>query len=309
MEILHKLKIIQQLTGKTQETLARELGVSFVAFNSWINGKSQPRARAIKRIDALFAGLIGTARQEADVLITKKSIITARQRSHQNILKMILNNPDIRDNFLLALTYHTNRIEGSTVTKDETAAIMFDNATFKSRTLTEQLEVKNHQAALWYLFGYISEKRPVNEQLIIRLHEILLNGIHSEAGLYRRHGVRIVGANVPTANYLKVPVLMRRLSSDLLKTGRDLIAQVSRIHAQFEQIHPFADGNGRVGRLLLNAQLLAKNLPPAVIEQKNRRMYMKSLNIAQVEDDYGQLEDFLCDAVLKGFQILERHGG
>ena len=309
MDISQKLKIIQQLSGKTQETLARELGVSFVAFNSWINGKSQPRQRAVKRIDAIFSRLAGSSGQAVDTLSAKKSIIAVRRRSHRAVLNTILKNPDLRDSFLLALTYHTNRIEGSTVTKDETAAIMFDNVTFKSRTITEQLEVKNHQVALEHLFRHVSTRRPVNEQLIKRLHEILMNGIHTEAGLYRRHSVRIVGANVPTANYLKVPEQMRKLSIDLSKTGRDLLAHVSCIHARFEQIHPFADGNGRVGRLLMNATMLSHNLPPAVIEQKNRRTYMKSLNIAQQEGDSGPLEDFLCDAVLKGYQILERHSG
>jgi Fic family protein/DNA-binding XRE family transcriptional regulator len=309
MYISHKLRIIQQLSGKTQETLARELGVSFVAFNNWINGKSQPRPPAVKRIDSIFSRLAGTSGQAVDKLSAKKSIIAVRKRRRRSVLNTILKNPDIRDSFLLALTYHTNRIEGSTVTKDETAAIMFDNATFKSRTITEQLEVKNHQTALEHLFRHVSASQPVNEKLIKRLHEILMNGIHSEAGIYRRHGVRIVGANVPTANYLKVPKLMRRLSVDLPKIGRDLLAHVSCIHARFEQIHPFADGNGRVGRLLMNATMLSHNLPPAVIELKDRRTYMKSLKVAQLEGDSKPLEDFLCDAVLIGYQILERHSG
>jgi Fic family protein len=78
------------------------------------------------------------------------------------------------------------------------------------------------------------------------------------------------------------------------------------MHSRFEQIHPFSDGNGRVGRLILDAMILRENLPPAVIRQEKRRFYILYLNKSQLQGDFSLLEDFVCDGILDGFDILER---
>ncbi len=304
MTIQQKLQTIQTITGKTQEILARELGVSFVAFNAWFNGKSQPRAGAVARIDALYVKVGGESSPTGSVVDAKKQTIKKLSRKHPNVLKKIITRKDLHDEFMLALTFHTNRIEGSTVTKDETAAIMFDHTVLRNRTLVEQQEVKNHQAALEYLLHHLHSGRRIDETLILRLHSILLNAIQADAGSYRQHAVRIVGANVPTANYLKVPVLMKSLAVGLEKKVPDSIAAIADVHARFEQIHPFADGNGRIGRLLITAMLLRANVAPAIIEQRQRRVYMRSLNVAQTLSDSILLQEFLSDAVLKGYALL-----
>ena len=82
--------------------------------------------------------------------------------------------------------------------------------------------------------------KKTNEALIIKIHGILMNGIKQDAGMYRIHGVRIVGANVPTANYMKIPVLMKELFENINNTHKDIITHCARVHSQFEQIHPFS---------------------------------------------------------------------
>jgi len=133
-----------------------------------------------------------------------------------------------------------------------------------------------------------------------------MNGIKSDAGSYRNHGVRIVGTYVPTANYLKVSKLMKEIIKDISHKNSDAIAHTANIHSLFEKIHPFSDGNGRIGRLLMNAMLLRNNLPPAIVKQKNKRIYNSCLRKAQLKEDFFPLEDFLCDSVIDGFKILER---
>jgi Fic family protein len=99
---------------------------------------------------------------------------------------------------------------------------------------------------------------------------------------------------------------MKNLLRSIHRKNRDIIAHISTIHSDFEQIHPFSDGNGRIGRLLIHAMLLQSHLPPAVIIQEKKRLYMSHLNTSQRNGDTTLLQDFLCDAVLLGFDIIEK---
>ena len=236
--------------------LARELGVSFPTLNSWILGKSQPRPKAKKRIDTWYLRITGKNVVQPQAVELKKNRIMQLRYRHAGVIRQLTERPDLYDQFLLSLTYNTNRIEGSTLTEPETAAI-------------------------------------------------LMNGIRDDAGRYRNHAVRIAGSYVPTANYLKVPDLMKELVSTIEKNGStDTIGFSAQTHSRFEQIHPFSDGNGRVGRLLLWAILMAHDIAPAVISQEYRRYYIMYLNQSQLNGDYSKLEDFLCDAIITGYGII-----
>jgi Fic family protein len=301
-----KLQFIIRFSGLTQAQLANRMGVTFVALNRWMNERAAPRPKALERIEELYKEYSGEKQVPESVLAAKQGIIREKKRKHPHVLREIMDNPDIRDQFYLSLTYHSNRIEGSTLSEGETAAIMFQNAALPNKNMIEQLEVKNHQAALGYLFEYIGEKKQINETLIMRLHGILLNAIRSDAGGYRNHGVRITGSNIPTANYVKVPDLMKALMANVKEDAKDVVRHIASVHARFEAVHPFSDGNGRIGRLLMHAMALRENLPPAVILQENRRLYINYLNTAQTKDDLTLLEDFTCDAILAGYNIVER---
>lgn len=306
MTIRQKLEIIKKMLGLTQTKLSERFGVSFVAFNSWWTGKSMPRPKMQAVIDELFLEVTGQKTIPADQLSAKKQALNQKSLEYKSVVSEILNNPDIRDQFILKLTYHSNSIEGSTLTEPDTAAILFDNAALPDKSLTEQLEAKNHQTALNYLFDHIVKKQKIDEDLVLKLHGILMNGVSSDAGQYRRHAVRIIGVNLPTANYIRVSDLMFKTMTEAGKISKDIIRLSAKIHSRFEQIHPFSDGNGRVGRLLMNAMLLKNNFAPAIIRQEKKRLYYTYLYKAQTKDDYSQLEDFLCDVVMDGFNILER---
>ncbi|MFH1146016.1 MAG: Fic family protein [bacterium] len=306
MTIRQKLEVIQKILGLTQTKLAERFGVSFVAFNSWWTGKSLPRPKTRIAIEELFLEVTGQKIIPAEQLARKKKILNQKSAEYKNIVTEILTNPDIRDRFILKLTYHSNSIEGSTLTEPDTAAILFDNAALPDKSLAEQLEAKNHQTALNYLFDHIARKEKIDENLVLKLHGILMNGILPDAGVYRRHGVRITGVNLPTVNYLSVPKLMLEVMSRTGGRSKDSIALSASVHSKFEQIHPFSDGNGRIGRLLLNAMLLRGNLAPAIIRQEQKQLYYAYLYKAQTKDDHSQLEDFFCNAIIDGFKILER---
>lgn len=307
MNVSEKLKIIKKLSGLTQENLAKELGVSFATLNSWINDKSKPHKKRVESIDKLLSKYTGISVSTINEkgMISKKYIIHEKSQKYKNILKLILERTDLYDQLILSLTYNTNRIEGSTLTEDETAAVIFRNETIKNKNLVEHLEAKNHQSAIKFLFDYLSKKRKIDEKLILKLHSILMNGIRDDAGFYRKHGVRIVGSNVPTANYLKVPKLMEKLVKEINQKRVDAIEHATHAHSNFEQIHPFSDGNGRIGRLILSAMLLEDNLPPAIIEIKEKGLYLNYLRKSQLKNDFIPLQNFMCDSILNGLKIVE----
>jgi len=303
MKTGEKLQIIKRLSGLTQEQLAKKLETSFVTLNSWINERSTPHKEAEERINVLYKEYTGQKIIPTNALAAKKEIIRKKSRKAGNILKLILKRQDLYDSFMLRLTYNTNSIEGNTLSENETARILFQNWSIPHKSLTEQMEAKNHQAAYKYLLSYLSGDGKLDDDLILKLHSILMNGIRDDAGFYRGHAVRIVGANLPTANYIKMPDLMAELSATINFKREDGIRHNAEIHSHFEQIHPFADGNGRIGRLLMTAMLLKDNLPPAIIHQGKKQFYYAFLNKAQTLGDTSLLEDFICDAVLEGFDI------
>lgn len=305
MDIRSKLKLIQQLSNLSQENLAKEFGVSFATLNSWINGRSIPHAKNVKKIDELFAKYSGIKIIPEDVLNFKKQLIIKKSKQYKSIFSFLLGRKDLFDEIVLSLTFNTNKIEGSTLTEKETAALLFDNTSLKNKNFIEQLEAKNHQTAFYFLFDWLREGKEINRDLILRLHAILMNSIMNDAGLYRRHPVRILGTNIITANHLKISHLMNELIKDINKNS-DIVLNVSEVHAKFEQIHPFSDGNGRIGRLLIQAMLLKNNIVPALILKDDKQVYMNYLNKAQTEGDLMLLQNFICDAILRGFDLIKK---
>lgn len=300
-----KLKIIQKISGLTQERLADKIGVSFATINSWINNKSTPRKSHLDDIDNLYYEYTGQKRPPESDLQAKKDIVQKKSAT-VNVLEKIVDNPDLYDSFIVKLTYNSNSIEGNTLTEPETAAVIFDNAKIKDKNLIEMIEAKNHRAALDFMFSFIKDGKKIDEDFILDVHNKIMNSIRSDAGIYRNIPVRIAGSNVPTANPLSVPDKMKEIVKKINKTNKDIFDHVTNIHAEFEQIHPFSDGNGRVGRILMNSMLLKKNLPPAIIDQNEKHIYYKALNRSQIKSDTAHLEDLIVDSTIEGLKLLLR---
>lgn len=303
MTIEEKLKIILKISKLTQQQLANDFDVSFPTINSWINGRSIPHKRQLEKIDKLYLKTTGQKSISKTVLLAKKEYILNKTKDlNINFVNTILSRQDIYEDLVLNITYHTNNIEGSTLTKIETQTILFDHQSKVNKPVKEILEAKNHQIVFDYLLSHLSKNKKIDEAFVLKLHSLLMTGILPNAGIYRYHNVRIVGSNVPTANYLSVPKLMKELIAKINNLKTDIIVKSAQTHAEFEQIHPFADGNGRVGRLILIAQLLQHNLPPAIITKKSKSNYYKFLSQAQISKDFYQLEEYICDAIILGLK-------
>ncbi len=293
----NQLKSILKASGWSQEQLARNLGVSFATLNSWVNKRSMPRAKALQTIERLYLDIVGVEEvDESTLRIAKQSAIKLRTTS-----KKIAGNKDVLDRLTLHLTYHSNTIEGSTMTLSDVEEVIFEHKVLTNRTTVEQAEARNHQATLYWLLDELSSKDKaflVDEQLILGIHLRLMNGIIGDAGAYRKHSVRIMGSHVALANHAKVPELINQLVIDLEKPSNDSIEVLARTHATFEQIHPFSDGNGRTGRLIMLAQALKARLTPPLVVKERKFAYYKYLELAQTQEDFRPLELFIAQSML-----------
>lgn len=298
-----QLESILRASGWSQETLAGRLNVSFATVNSWIRGRSQPRKSAAENIRLLFFEIVGTDEVDLDEVASVKSQVLVSRSG----VRTITSDEGVLRQLILYLTYNTNTIEGSTMTLSDTNAVLFNGRILTNRTQVEQLEARNHQTALlWLLSEMQSNHFKLTESTIVDLHVRLMNGILSDAGRYRRHSVRIMGTQVMVANYLKIPELMVELITEIQRPAQDLIAQIARTHALFEKIHPFSDGNGRVGRLIMLAQALATGITPPIVLRERRQAYYHYLQLAQIEGNSLPLELFLAQAVTEAHRLLFR---
>ena len=133
------IKQILAKTGWSQSRLANELGVTFAAVNRWLNGHSIPHPTRLREIDRLLKRIVGIAPVPSNELKSVLLRIDAYRKKFKDIIGL-LRNEHIQEAFLLELTYNSDAIEGSTLTKKQTEAIIFDQSTIKDKSLVEQLE-------------------------------------------------------------------------------------------------------------------------------------------------------------------------
>lgn len=303
MNYLEKLNKILIATSWSQEELARRLEVSFPALNAWLNERSVPRRSAIIRIDELFFSVLGTEEvSEEELENVKTQALRAKLTA-----KSIINDPDLLERLTIHLTYHTNTIEGSTMTMADVKDVLYLDKVLSNRTAIEQAEARNHQAALYWLLDELTVNKEfsITEDIILGLHLRLMNGIVGDAGQYRKHTVRIMGTHVPLANWQKIPSLINDYIQSLKDENSDLIASIARSHATFEKIHPFSDGNGRTGRLLILAQALSNGIAPPIIPRDRKQAYYKYLEFAQVQDKSSQLEMLIAESIIYSNNIIK----
>lgn len=303
MDYTHYLKATLQASGWSQERLAAELRVSFPTLNSWINGRSQPRKAALEKIESLYLNIVGVETVNTRALSAAKAA-AIKLTAHA---KDIVSNKDILAKLTLYLTYHTNTIEGSTMTLADVEQVIFEHRVLSNRTAIEQAEARSHQAALnWLLDELVGQNKNfvIDEPLILGLHLRLMNGILSDAGKYRQHSVRIMGANVALTSWQKVPDTIIQFVASINQASDDIVSDLARAHANFEQIHPFSDGNGRCGRLLLLAQALHAGLMPPLVTKERKHAYYKYLQAAQSSNNYRPLELFMAESMQRCGELI-----
>src|SRR3989338_5100497 len=185
---------------------------------------------------------------------------------------------NIEENIIIKFTYDTNRIEGSSLSYKDTKMLLQEGISPKEKPIRDIKEAENHKRA--YLFIKERINKDINEDFILQLHKILKENITEDAGSFRDAQVR-VGNFIPV-NAKLVKTEIENLISWYNKNKKTLHAlELATIfHCIFERIHPFFDGNGRVGRLLLNFILLKRKYPTVIVQNKNKRRYFAALQKA-----------------------------
>ncbi|WP_050259196.1 Fic family protein, partial [Streptococcus pneumoniae] len=181
----------------------------------------------------------------------------------------------LNEEFLVEYTYNSNAIEGNTLTLRETDMVL-RGLTIDRKSLKEHLEVIGHKDAFDYVRQLVRENAPISEKIIKDIHYLVLADKKEDRGVYRRVPVRIMGAaHEPVQPYLIVPK-MEELLERYENSKEDIVTRLARFHIEFESIHPFIDGNGRTGRLLVNLELMKAGYPPIDIKFTDRLKYYEA---------------------------------
>lgn len=203
----------------------------------------------------------------------------------------------LREEFMIDNTYNSNAIEGNTLTLRETALIIQEGITIAEKPIKEHLDVIGHKDAFEYITALAEKNTVITEQIIKNIHSLVLMNDADNRGIYRRIPVSILGAaHTPPEPYL-VPERMERLIADYNRARREkhVIEAVSEFHLMFEGIHPFIDGNGRTGRLILNLELIKLGYLPVNIKFSDRKKYYDCFDEYETSSKPDMLIELISD--------------
>ena len=211
---------------------------------------------------------------------------------------------NLHEDLVLRWTYHSNAIEGNTLTLKETK-VALEGITIGGKTLREHFEAINHKDAILFMEDLAQKEDKLSEYSIKQIHSLILKNIDDEnKGKYRTTNVIISGAeHKPPQSFevqSKMQEFIKKYNENITKLHP--IELASFVHIEFVKIHPFIDGNGRTSRLLMNLELIKAGFPPVVIELEDRLEYYKALDIAHTENDYKPFLELMKKVVEKSFE-------
>ena len=207
----------------------------------------------------------------------------------------------LNEEFMIEFTYNSNAIEGNTLTLQETAMVL-EGITIDQKPLKDHLEAVGHKDAFLYVQDIVSNKVQLTEFVIKNIHSLVLMNKPEDKGVYRRVPVRIMGAfTEPVQPYMIEPKITELLAeNEKRKATMNIIERVARFHLEFESIHPFIDGNGRTGRLLMNFELMQNGYPPINVKFTDRKRYYDAF------DSYSRNQDAMPMTNLIAEYVAER---
>ncbi len=210
----------------------------------------------------------------------------------------------LNDDLRVFLTYHSNAIEGNSLSLRETQMVIDYGITIHGHPLREFLEATNHAEAYQYVTALIEKREGITRDTILTIHSLVTDKILASKGQFRKVPVYIRGSNVTPPPASEVERLMREWVAWIYGDGLkyEPVTRAAIAHHGFEAVHGFEDGNGRVGRLLLNLMLMQEGYPPALLLNDWRVRYIQSLNNANT-GNYDTLINMIGQAVEAGLNL------
>ena len=204
----------------------------------------------------------------------------------------------LNEEFMIEFTYNSNAIEGNTLTLQETAMVL-EGITIDQKPLKDHLEAVGHKDAFLYVQDIVSNKIPLTEFVIKNIHSLVLINKPEDKGVYRRIPVRIMGTlTEPVQPYMIEPKITELLAeNEKRKATMNIIERVARFHLEFESIHPFIDGNGRTGRLLMNFELMQNGYPPINVKFTDRKRYYEAFDSFSRNQDANPMINLITEYV------------
>jgi Fic family protein len=233
-------------------------------------------------------------------LLSQEQENTLKKLKNEYFKERNINFENKYESFVSLFTYDSNAIEGNTITLQETGQILFEGIA-PAKSLREINEIKNHKRAFDFILNYNGK---LDKKFILKLHKLVIENtlkieLDSQVGKYRTIQVYIRGVNWIPPKAKEIPNEMATLLRWHSKNNKVLhpLIVATYFHCGFELVHPFVDGNGRVGRLLVNYMLNKSGYPMINIPNSRKLEYYNSLEKGQVEGNLKPLLDFFYDII------------
>lgn len=237
--------------------------------------------------------------------------MTKTNFAHLDALKVRLNDlrplsdaivDEVHENLVLQWTYHSNAIEGNSLTLEETKEVL-NGFSVGGKTLNELFEVINHREAIRMVEELVQQQLPLSEWAIKNLHQAMLKNIDAgNARSYRR--TNFLGEERIPMDFGQVSQAMQNFVDWYKSEASSLhpVERAARVYGELVKIHPFLQGNSSIACLLMNLELLKAGFPAALIQIEQKLAYCQALDTAHCSGDYQAVIDLVAQAVERGFE-------
>lgn len=292
-----KIKLYRENKNMTQFEIAELLGVKPATISKYESGTLEPNIESLKKLAKLFDISIDKLLKEDEFDISKINILEVLREQKNMKLK-----GNLYHNTQIIFAYNTNHIEGSKLTQDQTRYIYETNTLIAEKDsitdIDDVLETSNHFKLVDYMLDIADEK--LTEDMIKEFHKILKEGTSYSrkewfnVGEYKK--LPNEAGNMKTTEPKNVVGDMNKLIKWYNSLEKITIKEIIDFHSKFEKIHPFQDGNGRVGRIIMFKECLKNNIVPFIILDKDKLFYYRGLNQYQNSKERGYLIDTCLNA-------------
>ena len=301
-----KIKLYRENKKMTQVEIAEVLGVKPATVSKYESGTLEPNIESLKKLSELFDVSVDKLIKEDNFDISKINILEALREQKDMKLK-----GSLYHNTQITFAYNTNHIEGSKLTEEQTIYIYETNTLLTEKDsitdIDDVIETANHFKLVDYMIDIADKK--LTEKMIKESHKILKEGTSDSrkewfvVGDYKKLANEVGG--LKTTEPKNVERDMKRLLEWYGSLKQVTINEIIEFHAKFEKIHPFQDGNGRVGRIIAFKECLKNNIVPFIILDKEKLFYYRGLNQYQTNKEKGYLIDTCLNAQDQYTKLVE----